>query len=76
MASNFEKLEKEVRALSFREKAALTRMLVEDLDPTVDENVEEMWIEEAQRRYEAYRAGNLKAVLGEEAIRRARKRLK
>lgn len=76
MASNFKKLEKEVRALSFREKAVLTRMLIEDLDPTVDENVEELWIEEAQRRYEAYRAGNLKAVLGEEAIRRARKRLK
>ena len=76
MASNFEKLEREVRALSSREKAVLTRMLIEDLDPTVDENVEEMWIEEAQRRYEAYRAGNLKAVPGDEAIRRARQRLK
>lgn len=76
MASNFEKLEREVRALSSREKAALTQMLIEDLDPTVDENVEEMWIEEAQRRYEAYRAGNIKAVPGNEAIRRARKRLK
>ena len=76
MASNFEKLERDVRALSSREKAVLTRMLIEDLDPTVDENVEEMWIEEAQRRYEAYRAGNLKAVPGDEAIRRARQRLK
>jgi len=76
MASNFEKLERDVRALSSREKAVLTRMLIEDLDPTVDENVEEMWIEEAQRRYEAYRAGNLKAVRGDEAIRRARQRLK
>lgn len=76
MTTNLEKLEKEVRALSSREKAALARTLIEDLDAAVDENVEEIWIEEAQRRYEAYRAGDLGAVPGEEAMRRARQRLK
>ncbi len=76
MTTNLEKLEKEVRALSSREKAALARTLIEDLDAAVDENVEEIWIEEAQRRYAAYRAGDLEAVPGEEAMRRARQRLK
>lgn len=75
MTKSFEKLEKEARALSSREKAALARTL-EDLDSAGDENVEEIWIEEAQRRYEAYRAGDLKAVPGEEAMQRARQRLK
>ncbi len=76
MATNLEGLEKEVRALSSREKAVLARTLIEDLDAVVDENVEEIWIEEVQRRYEAYRAGDLKAVPGEETMRRARQRLK
>ena len=76
MTKSFEKLEKEARALSSREKAALARTLIEDLDSAGDENVEEIWIEEAQRRYEAYRAGHLEAVPGEEAMQRARQRLK
>lgn len=76
MTKNFEKLEKEARALSPREKAALARTLIEDLDAAADEKVEEIWIEEAQRRYEAYRAGALEAVPGEEAMQRARQRLK
>lgn len=75
MTKNFEKLEKEARALSSREKAALARTLIEDLDSAVDEKIEEIWIEEAQRRYEAYRAGDLKVVPGVEAMQRARQRL-
>lgn len=76
VTKGFEKLAKEARALNSREKAALARTLIEDLDSGADEKAEEIWIEEAQRRYEAYRAGSLEAVPGEEAMQRARDRLR
>lgn len=76
MPINFKELEKEVRALGSREKAALARTLIEDLDVTEDQDTEQLWIEEAQRRYNAYLTGELKAVPGEEAMQRARQRLK
>ena len=76
MAANFDELGKEVRALSSREKAMLARTLIEDLNPVVDKGAEQLWIEEAQTRYQAYRAGELEAASGEKAIQRARQRLK
>ena len=76
MSTNFDELEKEARQLHPREKAKLARTLIDDLDSVVDEDAEELWIEEAQRRYKAYRAGELEATAGEEAMQRARQRLK
>ena len=76
MTANFKELEKEVRALGPREKAALARTLIEDLDKNLDPGAEQLWIEEAQRRYQAYQTGDLKSVPGEEAMQRARHRLK
>lgn len=76
MTANFKELEKEVRALGSREKAALARTLIDDLDKNLDPGAEQLWIEEAQRRYQAYQTGDLKSVPGEEAMQRARHRLK
>ena len=76
MATNFSELEREALALSSREKASLARSLIEALDPVMDADVEQLWIEEAQRRYQAYRSGELEAASGEEAMQRARQRLK
>lgn len=64
------------RALSSREKAALVRMLIADLDSTVDPDAEQLWIEEAQRRYDAFKAGELRALPGDDVMNRARNRLK
>jgi len=68
--TRFKELEKHARALGAREKAALARVRIEDLDPSVDPNVEQLWIEEAQRRHDAFTAGKLKALPGEEVMRR------
>ncbi len=76
MAMNLKELEKELCALSTRDKAALARTLIEDLDRGAEQDVEAVWIEEANRRYEAYKIGGLGAVSGEEAMQRARQRLK
>ena len=74
--SKFDDLEKQVRALSRKEKAALARVLIDELDPAVDLGVEELWLEEARRRYEAYRRGEMAAIPGDEAMARARTRLR
>ncbi|MGI8785259.1 MAG: addiction module protein [Acidobacteriota bacterium] len=75
MGTFFEELERQARALSSKEKAALARILIEELDLSVDSNAEQLWIEEAQRRYEAFVAGELKASPGDEVMARARRRL-
>lgn len=59
-----------------REKAALARTLIDDLDKNLDPGAEQLWVEEAQRRYQAYQTGDLKSVPGGEAMQRARHRLK
>ena len=74
MSTIFDELEKKVRALSRKEKAALARILIEDLDASADPDTEQLWLEEAQRRYDAYRAGQLPAVPGDEVISRVRER--
>jgi hypothetical protein len=53
----------------------LAPILIEELDPATDVGVEQVWIEEAQRRYEAYRTGELEAIPGDVVMRNARSRL-
>lgn len=76
MSTLFEQLEKQARMLTPQEKASLARTLIEELDPSSDVDVERLWIAESQRRYEAYRKGELKSLPGEEVMSRARNRLK
>lgn len=76
MSALFDELESKARTLTPREKATLARILIEELDPTVDAGFEELWIEEAQRRYEAFLKGELEALAGDDVMARARSRLK
>jgi putative addiction module component (TIGR02574 family) len=76
MSTLFDELEKRARALSSKEKAALARILIDELDATVDSGVEQLWIEEAHRRYDAYLRGELHPIPGDEVMARARSRLR
>ena len=76
MSMAFEELEKHARALTVEEKAALARILIEELDTAIDPNAEQLWLEEAQRRYEAFLRGELEARPGDEVMQRARDRLR
>jgi len=67
MGMAFEELEKQARSLSAEEKATLARILIEDLDTAIDLNAEQLWLEEAQRRYERP---------GDEVMQRARDRVR
>jgi putative addiction module component (TIGR02574 family) len=75
MSTLLDDLEKQARCLSAHEKATLARILIEELDPALDTEVEELWVAEAQRRYEAFHRGELEALPGDEVIARVRNRL-
>jgi hypothetical protein len=75
MSMAFEELEKQARSLSTEEKATLARILIEELDTAIDPNTEQLWLEEAQRRYEAFLRGEIEARPGDEVRQRARDRL-
>jgi putative addiction module component (TIGR02574 family) len=76
MTTAFEKLERQARALSPEEKATLAHILIQELDASADPDAERLWVEEAQRRYDAYIAGELPSYPGDEVMKRARARLK
>jgi len=62
--------------LTAQEKASLAHLLIEELDSSIDPNVEQLWIAESQRRYEAYLSGEMQSVPGDEAMINARNRLR
>lgn len=76
MRMAFEELEKHARALTVEQKAALARILIEELDTTVDPNAEQLWLEEAQHRYDAFLRGEIEPLAGDEVMQRARDRLR
>jgi hypothetical protein len=76
MSSLFNELEKQSRLLTPKEKATLAHVLIEGLDSTVDHDVDQLWISEAQRRYQAYLKGEIEAHPGDEVMTRVRNRFK
>lgn len=76
MSVKFEQLSKEICDLTPHQKAQLARMLIEDLDENNEVDVEKIWIKESQKRYAAYRAGQIESVDGDVAIKEIRDSLK
>jgi len=76
MSALFDEIEKQARLLTPQEKATLARILIEELDPSADVQVEHLWIAESERRYQAYLKGEIESVSGNEVMSRARSRLK
>jgi len=76
MSTHFNDIERQARSLPVKEKAALARLLIEDLDTSVDADADQLWLDEAQRRYDAYLKGELEALPGDDVMTRARNRIK
>jgi len=76
MSALFDEIEKQSRLLTAAERATLARILIEGLDSGLDAEVEQLWVSEAQRRYQAYLRGEIEALPGDEVMTRARNRLK
>ena len=76
MSALFDEVRKQVEILTTEEKAALAHLLIEELDSSGDTDVDQLWIAESQRRYEAYRRGDVQSLPGDEVMARARSRLR
>ena len=68
-------IREEIRKLSPKQKAELACVLIDSLDEDLNENVEQLWLDEATRRYEAYRRGEIASRPAAEVCAQARARL-
>ena len=80
MSLTLHELEAEARHLTAAERAELAQRLfasLEDEEPAGSESdVEQAWLEEADRRYNRYLAGEMQAVPSADALARVRARLR
>ena len=75
MTQHVRKIEAEAVQLSKKERAELVRRLIATLDQGHDIDAEQVWLDEAERRLEAYRRGASTAQPGEEVFDAILKRL-
>ena len=59
MAKSLDQVESDAMQLSQSERALLAEHLLATLDSGYDEDAEELWLREAEIRYQQYRAGGL-----------------
>ena len=57
-------------------RAELASQLLDSLDDLSEEENEQLWAHEAERRYAEYKAGNIDAVAADEVFARLRSRKK
>ena len=76
MAQDTSELRKELDKLTPKQKAELARTLIDSLDEDLDEDVEQLWLDEAAQRYEAYRRGEMSSRPAVEVFARVRARLR
>jgi hypothetical protein len=66
-----DELENEIRKLNLEERAALAKWIVESLDDLSEEEVETLWVEEAERRLGELEQRLVDEIPAEEVLRRA-----
>ncbi len=69
-----QELESEVLKLPSHERARLAELLISSLDE--EDEIAAAWADEAERRYEELRSGELEAVPAEDVLQRVRARLR
>lgn len=75
MPANLKAFEAEALTLPVSQRAILAQHLLASLDDLGEQENERLWLEEAGRRYEAYKAGALPARDAFEALADMRGRL-
>ncbi len=77
MITTYGEIEKAISRLDDHEKAVLAHAILKDLDGDDDNaDVEALWIEESEKRLDAYLDGELQTTEGDEAMARLRNSLK
>jgi hypothetical protein len=76
MSSRLSECEAQAMSLPARDRAALAERLIASLETLDDTENERLWVEEAERRYQAYRSGALTGRSAEEALRDAKAQIR
>ena len=77
MTSNINEIGKKALELSPHDRALLIRQLLKSLDDEEeDENAEELWIDEAKRRYNDYKQGKISEKPAKQVLENAKSNLK
>jgi putative addiction module component (TIGR02574 family) len=76
MTAKLTNLEEQARDLSPTERARLALRLIESLDPGDDEDAEELWFDEAERRLRDYESGKAEARSAGDVISEIERKLK
>lgn len=69
--SDLDEVLKRALSLDVSDRAALAGTLLAILEELPEEEAQRLWAEEAQRRFERYRAGRARAVRAEEVHEKA-----
>ena len=69
-------VEEQAAQLPHRERARLALRLIESLEPGHDEDVDELWLSEAERRLREYDRGATQARDADEAVSEIERQLK
>jgi putative addiction module component (TIGR02574 family) len=72
MTATIQEFEKQTLKLPAHDRAMLAERLIASLDELSAAENEQMWVEEAEARYEAYKRGELTAHPVEDVLRDAR----
>jgi len=72
MSSDLKECENQACRLAPRERATLARHLIASLDTRDDAENERLWLDEADRRYQEYKQGNISARSAEDVLCDAR----
>lgn len=76
MGKNLKDIAAEALELPLTARAELASQLLDSLDDLSEEENEQLWAKEAERRYAEYKAGKIEAVPAEEVFARLRARKK
>lgn len=76
MATTLEQLFREALELTPAQRAELADFLVESLESTPPDEVQRLWIREANERLAEIRAGAVQTIPGEEVLAEARRLIK
>ena len=74
--SPFEKMQADALKLSVKERALLAKTLIDSLDASEEQEIEQLWLDEAERRLAAYRAGTIPARAAGEVFAETYERIK
>jgi putative addiction module component (TIGR02574 family) len=74
MSKDLKEIAAEALELPLTARAELASQLLDSLDDLSEEENDQLWAQEAERRYAEYKAGNIEAVPADEVFARLRAR--